>query len=370
MQTATSLGTDRAVIGYDEIFAATVQNMPRVISVVPVGAPQSVLSLKYWDDTLAPKVVNSNANVANPNETTIVLQAGQGASVPVNAVLVPAGSEENILVTNVSTDTLTVVRGVGSSTKAALTAGQVLRILSRGTKEGDSGHAGSSTAGELRENHFQKFHETFAITGTAMVVNAHGIRAEDRLGVELRTALQNLAYDINNQLIMGAGAQAMSTSQAGFMRGIYHSIKQAGGTVTNVAGALTEAALNGAVRRIIAKGGMPNSVITNPANITTIASAVANRMQWVNSDKNAAGYAVTNFLAQTGERLSFYLDPNVDPKHAIVCDMSKVQLVPRRPLEATPLAKTGDKQEYQLVTELSLQYKNAGETAEILGGLT
>lgn len=62
------------------------------------------------------------------SDLTIVVGAGQGASIPANAVLMNRRTREQVLVVSVSTDTITVVRGIGGI-QEAMNDGDKLDLL-------------------------------------------------------------------------------------------------------------------------------------------------------------------------------------------------------------------------------------------------
>lgn len=86
-----------------------------------------------------PRAVTLNT-AALTSDTSLVVDSGQGARVPTFAVLLNLRTQESVYVTTVSTDTLTVERGIGS-TQLDMAAGDTLvftrAVFEDGTGKGD-----------------------------------------------------------------------------------------------------------------------------------------------------------------------------------------------------------------------------------------
>ena len=87
-------------------------------------------------------------------------------------------SAEVMLVTavDVGTATLTVVRGYGGSTPAALANNQVLQILGHAALEGDSADAARFTARTRKTNFTQIFASTVEVSGSELAVRQVGVQ--------------------------------------------------------------------------------------------------------------------------------------------------------------------------------------------------
>lgn len=84
-----------------------------------------------WDEeALWPLTVTTNGTATSAVGQTIALTSGQGARVTTRSVLINKNTGEQMLVTEVSTDTLTLgQRGMGGTAAAAIGSGDVLQVL-------------------------------------------------------------------------------------------------------------------------------------------------------------------------------------------------------------------------------------------------
>src|SRR5205823_12737721 len=130
---------------------------------------------------------------------------------------------EVMLVTgvNTGTNTLTVVRGYGGSTAAALSDNAPLVILGNAALEGDDAATARFTARSRQTNYTQIFTSTVEVSGSELAVRQLGVR--DELDYQKVQRTRELLRDLENSVINGRAPAANpegSSTVRRTMRGI------------------------------------------------------------------------------------------------------------------------------------------------------
>src|SRR4051794_34554684 len=166
-------------------------------------------------------------------------------------------SAEVMLVTavNTGTSTLTVVRGYGATTGAALANGLTIHIIGNAALEGDTADAARFTARTRKTNYTQIFSSTVEVSGSELAVRQIGV--QDELDYQKQQRLRELLRDLENCVINGRSASASPEGSASIrrtMKGIVpfcatnRFVPGAGGFPSDVS--LTEEQINAALRQI------------------------------------------------------------------------------------------------------------------------
>jgi len=117
------------------------------------GSPK----FEWLEDILAPKTLTGDAIGYSSGSTTMGLASGQGAKVAAFDIIKNPTSGEQILVTAVSTDTLTITRAFGVTAAGAIAANQPLLIIGNANKENASVRDILATAVTAKYNYAQIF---------------------------------------------------------------------------------------------------------------------------------------------------------------------------------------------------------------------
>ena len=111
------------------------------------------------------------------------------------------GSEELMLVTGISTNTLTVVRGYAGTTAEDLADNQVVNILGNAALEGDSSPTARFTNRARSSNYTQIFTAAVEVSGTDMAANQLGLA--DEMDYQKQERLRELIRNLENTVING-----------------------------------------------------------------------------------------------------------------------------------------------------------------------
>ena len=137
------------------------------------------------------------------------------------------GSEELMLVTAVSSDTLTVVRGYAGTTIEDLADGQIINILGNAAVEGGDNPRGRFTQRTRCGNYTQIFTATVEVSGTDMAAGQLGL--SDEMDYQKQERLRECLRDLENAVINGQIADKRLTAniddEQRKMEGIVQSIE-------------------------------------------------------------------------------------------------------------------------------------------------
>ncbi|GAF83907.1 unnamed protein product [marine sediment metagenome] len=125
------------------------------------------------------------------------------------------GSEELMLITDISSDTLTVVRGYAGTTAEDLVDEQVINILGNAALEGDDKPTARFTDRTRAGNYTQIFTAAVEVSGTDVAASQLGLT--DEMDYQKQERLRELIRDLENTVING-GEPASNPQGSGSVR--------------------------------------------------------------------------------------------------------------------------------------------------------
>ena len=328
---------------------------------------------EWLEDTLLPNkdAVNDNAFTDPAADTDFVVD--NGSRFQVGDQIQIAGSRELMLVTASSTNTLTVVRGYGSTTPENLADNQIINILGNAALEGADRPTARFTNRTRCSNYTQIFTAAVEVSGTDMASSQLGMIEE--LDYQKQERIRELIRDLENTVINGGQAAADpqgSGSVRRSMKGIVGHLATndfATGDSGFPAGAdLDEAKINYALRQIwenssgnvdlIVVGGFQKRKInafcsdsrTYAAGDTTFSDMVS----VYESDFGVCRIVTSRWVPQDA---------------ALMLDSSRINVLPLagRSFHFKPLASSGDYECGQVIGEYTLELKNEAAGGMIRG---
>lgn len=120
------------------------------------------------------------AEIYDTDDTAWDVSSGHGNRIRVGDVLKNMATRESMYVTAVSTDTVTVVRGVGAVAAAAGAVGDTLLIASNASPQGADFPTTAILVGTLGYNYTQIFRHGYTFSRTARAVNYYGRSEPDQ----------------------------------------------------------------------------------------------------------------------------------------------------------------------------------------------
>lgn len=202
----------------------------------------------------------------------------------------------------------TVLRGIGGSTPAAITSGDVFQHIGTAFEEGGGKPEAVTQKGESRQNYVQIFKNGWAITGTAKAIKWH---SGSQLAYNRSQALGYHVEDLERSFIFGRpGVMTVNNKQMRLSGGIVYQIETYGGLVESAnAGGAGQMNLKGIInfmRRIFDRNvkGMPNERIafTGSATLELISQMVMQDSQYnIQQGETAYGIKVYKIVGFNGD---------------------------------------------------------------------
>lgn len=314
------------------------------------------------------------AEALDNSETTLDVASGHGVRFRIGTLFtlnVP-GFTEVMQVTAISTDALTIVRGYGSTSAQAGTAGtsDAIRIIAHPAQEGQDAPADESKIRTKVSNYTQIFQKGINVSYTMRSVLQAGVADEYTLQVARR--LMEVMRELDSSIIMGisSGSQGSDTVYR-TMGGIIEFASQSTGNINTTSEALTLSVVNAMAKQIWDDGGVPNFILVGGTQKRAISAFDQSARRSV-YDSNVAGYVVDKIITDLGFVLDVIVDPWMPDDTAIVGDLNKVRVMPLRgsAMRAEDLAKTGASYKGQIYGEYTAEFRNALEAFAYHGSLT
>ena len=324
-----------------------------------LGDPQraATSTVHEWlEDTLLP---NTDTLEGDVTLSDTAMDVAHGGRFRVGDQVQPDASREVFFVTAVTGDTLTVVRGYGSTPAAAIADGTTLRILGNAALEGEEAPSTRFTNRTRKLNFTQIFTAAVQVSGSQLA--ARQIALDDEMDYQKQERLRELVRDLENCVINGAandaGSPAGDAATRRTMRGIIPSLN------TNLVDAadapLDEQTLNQALRSIwesssgqvdtLVVGGTQKRAINGFVTASRGYSAATERYKDLVSVYES-DFGVCRVI------LSRWV-----PRDAVLMlDSSRIDVLPLagRSFHYKPLAATGDSESGQVIGEYTLELRN------------
>ena len=319
---------------------------------------------EWLEDTLLPNTAAIGNNTFADGAADTSFLVTDGSLFRVGDQIRAENLGEVMLVTAISTNTLTVVRGYGGTTAAELEADLPLQILGNAAPEGADAATARFTSRSRRSNYTQIFSATVEVSGSELAVRQLGLA--DELDYQKQQRTRELMRDLENSVINGrapaANPQGSSTVRR-TMRGILGSITSnrfKPGVDSFPAGStLTEVQLNEALRRIWnASSGNVDLIVVGGAEKRAINQFVASSRRFT-SQSDSYRDMVSTYESDFGV-CRIVLSRWVPSGAVLLLDSSRIDVMPLsgRSFHYKPLAVTGDKESGQVLGEYTLELRN------------
>jgi len=253
-----------------------------------------------WFDKEQPSRYDAAASTITAGTTALVVV--DGTKFRKNDVVMNVSTGEHMLVTDISTNTLTVKRGHGSTSATTSTSDDTLVILGSSYQEHAASGIARTTKAVKRHNYTQIFREPIEVTGTEDATELYA--GGNDLAQLRREHLQIHMTDIERSAFFGeakedvTGAQPQRTS-AGVKSFLSSNLK-------NASGVLTEAEFEDWVRMLFDKGGDKKMGFLSPLIGSAVNSWAAGKLQMFPKDKTY-GISISSYLSIHGQ-LDFVIE--------------------------------------------------------------
>ncbi|HBG27485.1 MAG: hypothetical protein A2Y10_02830 [Planctomycetes bacterium GWF2_41_51] len=334
-----------------------------------IGDPMREAKSTYheWlEDSLVPnKDSISDSSISDPaGETSF--DVANGERFRVGDQIQTAGSEELMLVTGVTGDTITVVRGYAGTTPENISNGEVIHILGNAALEGDDKPAARFTNRIRCGNYTQIFTSSVEVSGTNIAASHLGISNE--MDYQKSERLRELIRDLENTIINGGqpsanpqGSGTVRRSLKGIIQSIATNVYRTGDAGFPSGTGLDEAKINYVLRQIwenssgnvdlIVVGGYQkrkiNSFLTASRSFGPADNTYTDMVSVYESDFGVCRIITSRWVPQDA---------------VLLLDSSRISVLPMsgRSFHFKPLASSGDYECGQLIGEYTLEFKNEG----------
>lgn len=320
----------------NEAFEIARSNRVGILSTVKMGVPRpadSGYKLSWLDgyrgadrSTLSADITASDISISVADGS--VFRAGMLVSID--------GSDEVILVTSVTSNTLTVERGFGETTAEEGASGKTITIDSVGRKENSTAETDIMWTPETAENYFQTMDTAISFSRRALATLQLGNTND--LSFQLAERLRQLTINVDRALVRGRKAETgTGDEKITYTGGLRYFIEKAaesvpGLNVDNSGAALTLDAINDLNAEIIAQGGKADYVAVGLAKARKLNDLVSakygsNRLKDFVADEGAVTKLPSD-LPLVGNITQIVVDTNLNDSELIIYDSSMINIVP------------------------------------------
>ena len=315
------------------------------------------------DDLLPNKDAINDSTYSNPlTDTQFVVD--NGSRFRVGDQIQVEGSEELMLVTGISTNTLTVVRGYAGTTAESLADNQVINILGNAALEGADKQAARFTNRQRCGNYTQIFTATVEVSGSDMAASKLGLA--DEMDYQKQERLRELLRDLENTVLNSGqpasnpeGSDAVRRTVKGILRHLSTNVFHTGDSGFPTGTSLDEDKINYVLRKIwesnsgnvdlIVVGGFQkrkiNAFCADSRTFAAGDTKFTDMISIYESDFGVCRVVMTRWMPQDT---------------ALFLDSSRIGVLPLagRSFHFKPLASGGDYESGQLIGEYTVELKN------------
>lgn len=280
------------------------------------------------------------------------------------------GKREDVedIIYDISPTTTPMLSSIGTSTASATLhqwlQDELAAVATNAAVEGADAGTASTITQTVKTANTQIFDKVVQVSGTAEAVGTYG-RTSD-LAYAIAKAGKEIKRDIEHAFV-GAG-QAGTAGNGTTARQLTSAANQINAATTNTSGtnrAFTEALLLDVLQKCYEEGGEPNQVQVTPSHSVTVAGfATASGRQRDFATGTTLVNAVDIIISPFGQ-VSVVPNRFLDANTVLVLDTEYWSRAVLRPMQTIVLAKTGDSDKRQMLTELTLVCENDKASGKI-----
>lgn len=369
---------DVKVRDVNEAFNVLVAQKPYLLSLIGQGMAATNHKVEWEEDQFVPtQTTIASFASGETGANALTINVADATGIVAGTILrfttsADASRTEQVQVTAVNSNALTVTRLYGATTSATLAVGDKVFRLANPLAENSAVGTGSAYVPALNYNYTQIFDAVPEVSRTSQQTKLYGIDAAYNMAALKKMA--EISYDLNNAFIHGrrvarTGSTVGTTGTSG---GILQFLE--GGNIDATGGAVSAAIINNMIEAIFQDGAeAANLAIVCNSNQARKLSALDGSLLSIQRSDMGTGHKVGTFSADfvAGGEHQIVVDPTFPKDKIAVLNLNEIKLRTMQPMvdmDATAPGQDGKKG--RLLTELSLEVKN-GKTAHALAtGLT
>lgn len=316
----------------NEAFDIARSNRTGILQTVNFGAARTPYDgyKMGWLDMRVDATSSATTAVAAVGATTVAVVDGSKFRAGMTASVV--GSEEVLLITAVSGNNLTVIRGFGDTAAAEIADEAVLVIDSVGREENSLTVNDGIFQPENMENFFQTMDTAVEFSRRALATLQFGNTND--LSFQVSERIRQLTIQMNRALVRGRKAAAtVGGKQITYTGGLRYFLDQADAIkVDNSATALTLDAINALNAEIVTRGGNSNTIAVGIKQARALNKLVAanynsNRLGDWTADEGSV-LTLPSDLPLVGNVSRIVVDTNLSDSEVVLYDSSMISVVP------------------------------------------
>jgi len=346
---------------------------PTLFALIGDGPDAKSTKHEYLQDELAP-VFDPVASTFATGDTTLVVT--DGTKFEINDIL---GFEEDtgeafleqVRVTNVVGNNLTVSRQYNSQAKAEVAAADIVKIVQRPWLENVTGGNDEAQDRVDAYNYTQIFTKFATVSRTQQQVRTHSV--DDEINYQMKLRLTEMVLEFDRALISGM-KNVGSASQPRTVGGIVNEIlNDSDALKEGSVGALAATDIDLACEQVLSASGlMPDILVCGPKVAAKISALDTSGVKIDRADP-ATGRAVFAFRSAIplGNLQKIVVVPQFPKDMALVSVSSKMEknwLQRAQDMDATLPGQDGFSR--KAVAELTFSFKNVAKCNKLLYGIT
>jgi len=319
---------------------------------------------EWLEDSLLPNKDAINDAVFTDPLTDTSFDVDNGSRFQVGDQIQIEGSEELMLVTAISSNVLTVVRGYGGTTSETFADNQVINILGNAALEGADKPSVRFTNRVRKSNYTQIFTSAVEVTGSDLAAKQLGLANE--LDYQKHERLRELMRDLENTVINSGqpttdpqGSGTVRRSLKGLIPTISSHSYHPGDTGFPTGSDLDETKVNYVLRRVWeASSGNVDLLVVNGFQKRKINSFISSNRSFGPDDRR---YSDLVSLYESDFGVCKVIVSRWVPQDAVLfLDSSRLSVLPLagRNFHFKPLSSRGDYECGQLIGEYTLEMRN------------
>jgi hypothetical protein len=252
-----------------------------------------------------------------------------------------------------------------SSTTASIAASAKLYIVGAFANEGSEPDRDVSRKRTLLSNKMTILRKDIQITGSQAATDMHAVSNE--LSHQIKLRLQAMQFERERSILFSWG-QARSSTASGMMQGAAELLlaQSAQNWVDDATTSLTESNFNDKYAECVDNGYAPNVIVGPVKHIRKFTAWDRDRVR-TKVDERLGGHYVSQYLTDTGEVVDLIAlkKAPVSFLFGLSTDLIKLRAKKGRKLLLQKLGLKGDFQQWQLISEYSMEMRSVAQGAHL-----